>query len=830
MPHSARHMSPASTHSAGPRRAILLFATSASVLAHEILLMRMLSFAFWHHFASMVISISLLGFGAAGAFLFLAYERVERDPDGFLALLAAGAAVSFPASLVLFSASGLDPLQLVWQPGEWLNMAWAYLALSIPFLFAGGIVGTVLSRAGERTPRMYAADLGGAGAGALAVVPALWLASPWALLPALGAVLLPASLPCARAAASPARAFLALGLSAAMVAAGAATVSLAPRVHEAKGLPQALAFPDARIEALRLSPQGLVHVVGSRYIHHLPGLSLRYGEVTDEPLPDQRGLFLDGAGAGSITRYTGKREERLPLDYTTTSLPFHVRPQERALVVGAGGGADILLALHHGVPEIDALEANSQVASLMTGPMAAYSGRLFERPGVRLIVDEARRYLEGPGKKYDLIQLSGGGSFGAASGGLYAAAEEYLFTIEAFEAFLGRLSEKGILAVTRYLKVPPRDSLRVLATALEALRRSGVTRPERYILFIRSWSTTTILVGKTPFSPEEAAAAAAFCDRRGFDTVFYPGMTPDHANRYDILPRPWFYEGALALCGPDPESFVKAYLYDVAPRSDDRPYFSRFFRWNRAAEMFGHLRREWLSRVESGYVFLLATLVQATVAGAVLILLPLLFLGRRASKAGSAASPFRKSTFRTLSYFALPGFGFMFFEMTFIPKFTLLLAHPVYAAAVVLSVVLVFAGLGSLALTRLGDGSARLLWAGVAALGLWLGAMGLGGDRLIQIALAWNGPARLAVAVGCLALPAFLLGWPFPLGLREVSRYRPRLAPWAWGVNGCASVMGAVLGKCLAMDLGFRALMVVAWVLYLLAAVLFPGRARKKSP
>ncbi len=830
MSHDSRQMRPKSTYSAGPRRAILLFATSASVLAHELLLMRMLSFAFWHHFASMVISISLLGFGAAGAFLFLAYERVKRDPEGFLALLAAAAAVSFPGSLVLFRASGLDPLQLVWQGGEWLNMAWAYLALSMPFLFAGGIVGTILSRAGERTPRMYAADLGGAGAGALAVVPALWLASPWALLPVLGAVLILAAVPCARAAMPRARGFLSLGFAAAMLAAGAAAVSPAPRVHEAKELPQTLAFPDARIEAFRLSPQGIIHVVGSRYIHHVPGLSLRYGEVTDEPLPEQRSLFLDGSGAGSIIRYTGKREERLPLDYTTQALAFHVRPPQRTLVVGAGGGADVLLALHHRVPEIDALEVNSQVASLMTGQMAEYSGRLFERPGVRLIVEEARRHLAIPGKSYDLIQLSGGASFGAASGGLHAVAEEYLFTIEAFTAMLGRLGENGLLAVTRYLKVPPRDSLRVLATALEALRRSGAARPEKHILFIRSWSTTTILVGKAPFSPEEAAAALAFCDERSFDTVFYAGMSPDQANRYDILPRPWFYEGAAALAGPEPGSFQRAYLYNVAPPSDDRPYFSRFFRWDRAAELFGHLRREWLPRVESGYVFLLTTLTQATVAGAVLILFPLLFLRGRSPKAVAAHYPGGKSTFRTLSFFAMPGFGFMFFEMTFIPKFTLLLAHPVYAAAVVLSVVLVFAGLGSLSLMRLGEKGARLLWIGWALLGLWLGAMAVAGDLLIQSALAWNGPARLAVAVLCLALPAFVLGWPFPLGLREVSRSRPGLAPWAWGVNGCASVMGAVLGKCLAMDMGFRGVMVLAWILYLLAAMLFPGPGRERTP
>jgi hypothetical protein len=163
--------------------------------------------------------------------------------------------------------------------------------------------------------------------------------------------------------------------------------------------------------------------------------------------------------------------------------------------------------------------------------------------------------------------------------------------------------------------------------------------------------------------------------------------------------------------------------------------------------------------------------------------------------------------------------------MALIPKFTLLLAHPVYAAAVVLGTVLVFAGLGSLSLPRLGNRGSRLLWIGGVCLGLWLGIMMLAGDRMIQTALAWSVPARLAATVGCLAVPAFLLGWPFPLGLREVARFRPRLAPWAWGVNGCASVMGAVLGKILAMDLGFQAVMAAGWGLYLLAAGSFPGRA-----
>jgi spermidine synthase len=817
-------MVPAPSPVPGPRHALLLFVSSASVLAHQILLMRVLSYALWHHFAAMVISMALLGFGAAGSFLFLAQERLKRDPDGALAALSACAALAFPGSLLLFRASGLDPLQLVWRPGEWLNMAAAYLSLSLPFLLAGGIAGALLSMAGERTPRMYAADLGGAGVGVLAVIPALYLAPPWFLLSPAGAVLLLAAVPCARASSRPVRAFTLLALSGILLLAGAGGLSLAPKIHESKGLAQALTFPDASVEAERVGPLGLVHVVGSSHFHHVPGLSLQYGAATEAPLPGQRGLFLDGSGPGSITRFTGEHEETLHLDYTTRALPFHVRRPERVLVTGAGGGSDVLLAVHHRVPRIDALEANPQVAALMAGPMSDFTGHLFQRPGVRLMVTEARRYLQTPGPAYDLIQLSPTDSFGAASGGLHAAAEEYLATVEAFEACLERLCGDGMLAVTCYIQVPPRDSLRVFATAMEALRRSGAGRPERGLLFIRSWNTATVVASNTPFSPEERAAVEAFCTKRSFDTVFYPAMPPERANRFDIQPRPWYHEGAAALAGPAPEAFLESYVYDVAPRTDDRPYVSRFFRWDRARELFGHLRREWLPRVESGYVFLLATLVQAGAAGAVLILLPLLFLPRKGENRDEARGPGR---FRTLLYFVFPGLGFMFFEMALIPRFTLLLAHPVYAAAVVLGTVLLFAGLGSLTLPRLGNRGAGIVWAGFAGLALWLGAMILAGDRWIESALSWSGPSRFAAAVGCLAVPSFFMGWPFPLGLREVSRRRPRLAPWAWGVNGCASVMGAVLGKVLAMDLGFRGVLAAGLGLYLLAAWSFPGPGRE---
>ena len=820
-------MIPSPGDTSRPRHAAVLFAASASVLAHEILLMRILSFAYWHHLASMAVSMALLGFGAAGSFLFLARERVWRDPDAALAALAAAAALSLPGSLILFRALDLDPFLLVWQPGEWGTLVGAYLSLSLPFFFAGGMAAVVLGGAGERTPRMYAADLSGAAVGALTVVPALFLGPPWTLAPALGGVLLLAALPCARASGRPRRASACLVLAAAGLVLVSLTRTLAPQIHETKGLPMALAVPDARVEATRCGPLGFIHVVRSRAFHDIPGLSLQYAGASSAGLPEQMGLFTDGSGPESITRWTGDPEETLPLDYTARALAFHIRPVRSALVVGAGGGVDALLCLHHGVKRVHALEANPQVADLLTGPLARFSGRLFEQPGVRLIRDEARRFLRRPGPSYDLVLVPPAGGPGGAAGGVHAAGEDYLRTVEATKSMLGRLSDQGMVSITCWSQVPPRGSLRTLATALKALRRSGAKRPERSVLVIRSWNAATILASRRPFSSLERARMHAFCEERSFDPVYAFGMGPDPANRFDRLARPWYYEGARALCGPEADAFLRDYLYDVSPATDDRPYGSKFFRWDRAPELFAHLGREWLPRVESGYVFLAATLIQAVLAAAAFILLPLCFRRGRSAARRETIRPGTASLPLTLLYFACPGFGFMFFEMVLLPRFTLLLAHPVYAAAVVLCVMLLFAGLGSRSLQRLReDREGRVLWAGAALLGLWLAVAVLAGDGLVDRALAWDGPLRLGVSAACLAIPAFLLGWPFPLGLRAVSRNRPALVPWAWAVNGCASVVGAVLAKTLAMSLGFRAVLAAGWGLYVMAAWLFPAAGR----
>lgn len=803
---------------------LLVFLISFSVLAYEILLMRLLSLVWWQHFAYMVISVALLGFGAAGSLLFLFLERMKRTLNGWLLALGILCALSFSLSFGLSQKVGLDPLQLVWRGHAWLTMLLTYLIMGLPFLFAGGIVGILLSTAGEEAHRMYAADLLGAGCGAMAVVPALYLGPPWILLPALGGLaLVGISGLCLRTYGFVKGCCL-LVPAAFLIVAGYRVWPPEPRIHHIKGLAVALSLPDARVEAQKVGPQGMVQVVGSSAIREVPGLSLAFSldeRSKDSAIPSQKQVFLDGEALGTLTRFTGDPAEILHLDYTTMALPYHVRHPRSVLVLGAGGGRDVLMALGQGVPEITAVEANGQVADLIRGPFASFTGRLYSRPEVDLKIAEARWFIHSTPGRHDLIQLSLPGSFGSSSGGLASAQEDYLLTVEAFRHYLSRLSDAGMVSFTLWLKLPPRDSLKVVATALEALRKAGtVSNPERHLLAVRSWKTGTILLSKRPFTPEEITSATRFCDLRSFDLVYYAGMKEERANRYDILEAPYYFQGAKALCSDKARAFSDDYLFNLTPATDDRPYFSHFFRMDKVRMLYKTMGREWLPLIEAGYVFIIATLIQAAAASMIFILLPLGFLHRGAEK-GRRERRGRGKVLGTFLYFGCIGLAFMLIEMALLPKFTLLLAHPIYSAVLVLGSILVFAGLGSLSVKRFQTRWGPVLWIGLSGLLLWVALMSFWGERLFAEAMVRPLWARLAVTVLLTGAVAFFLGWPFPAGLRAMAGTRPDLVPWAWGVNGCASVVGAVLGKLLSVSLGFQWTTILACGLYVIAAVSF---------
>ena len=790
---------------------------SAAALAFEVLLMRLFSIAQWHHFAYMIISLALLGYGASGTVLcFLRSRLLRRFPLAFAA--AAGHfGLTAPAGFAVAQWIPLNSLEIVWDRGQQAYLLGVTLILAVPFFCAATAIGLALSMPRARIEVIYRSDLVGAALGASGIVGALFVFTPATCLVLIGAAGLAAA---------------ALGTwhesvrrvvpAALLVAAVALPVVWpagwsTPRPSPYKELSLALTVPDARVVAERSSPLGWLSVVESPTIpfRHAPGLSLN---ATGEP-PSQFAVFTDGSAMTAITRFDGRTEPLAYLDHQSAALPYHLVEAPRVLVLGSGGGADVLLARLHQARTVDAVEINPQMAALVDRDFADFAGHLFEAPGVRLHTAEARSFVARTKGRFDLIQVALLDSFSAASAGLHALNESTLYTVEAFQTYISKLAPGGILAITRWLKVPPRDSLKLFATAVEALARQEVTEPGRHLALIRSWRTSTLLVKKGPLVAADVAAIRHFCRERSFDVAHLPGMTAAEANRYNVLERPYLHIGATALLGPAPRRFIDDYMFDVAPTTDERPYFFQFLKWRTLIEL---LREPvgGLHLVEWGYLILLAALVQAVPLGAFLVLLPMPVLRPEATTAPGRG--------RVAVYFLTLGLAFLFVEIAFIQRFVLFLGHPLYAVALVLASFLAFAGLGSGCTGRLrrwlGDAAGRAMGLAVAAIGVLALVYLVGLPAIFERLLGLPEAARVAAAVLLVAPLAFFMGIPFPLGLAHLAERAPSLIPWAWGINGCASVLSAILATLLAVHLGFSAVIVLAVALYGLAALAFAGR------
>ncbi len=794
---------------------------SLATLAYEILLMRLFSITQWHHFAYMIISLALLGYGASGSFVTL----LQRP-------LAARFATSFTSFCALFglSAGGafllaqrlpFNALELLWDPLQPWWLLTLYLLLTVPFFFAASAIALALSHYRDDLGRLYGFDLFGAGTGGLVAVLLLFLLLPLQALAAISLLGLAATSVAAwelrqrSARRVAAMASLPL-LSLALLTAGDA-LHLSPY----KALSQTLQTAGAEVVTTRSSPLGLLTVVKNDRIpfRHVPGLSLL---ATQEP-PTQLAVFTDGESMTAITRDSGDPGAFDYLDQIPSALPYHLRALDRVLVLGAGGGAGVLQAKYHGATRITAVELNPQLVELLRDTYGAFSGHLYDDPRVDVEIADARGFVATTPARYDLIQIPPLDGFGASGAGLYALNENYLYTVEALQQYLDRLGPDGYLTISRWIRLPPRDTLKLLVTAMAALRARGITAPGRHLVLIRGWQLATLVLKNEPFSADETAALKRFASRRAFDLAWYDGITPAEVNRYNQLARPWFYQAARALARDNGETWLQDYKFNLTPPTDDRPYFFHFFRWRSLPEILSLRGRGGMALLEQGYLVLVATLVQAVITSLLLILLPLRLLRRSGGGSGDAIT-----ASRVVLYFATIGLGFLFVEISLMQKFVLLLHHPLYAAVTVMSSFLVFAGAGSLYSQRLiaHDRLHISMRRATLAIALFTLAATLLLPLLTTTLMTQPLVVKGAIVVALIAPLAFFMGMPFPLGLAAIGRRTPQWIPWAWGINGCASVISAVLATLLAMHLGFGFVLTLAVALYLIAALGFPTPRR----
>ena len=786
---------------------------SAAAIAYEILLMRMLSIVQWHHFAYMIISLALLGYGASGTFIATAKRLLQPRFEFFFSLSSLLFSVTMVACFVFGQRVPFNALEIVWNPRQYFYLAVTYLVFFVPFFFAACCIGLAFTCRQSCISRIYFFDLLGAGLGAMLIVGALFLLWPQdtVIVLAIIALLASASMGLMSTARKPLLAMQLACLVALLF--GLPQGWLDMRISEYKGLNQAMQVVGSKVLMVSSSPLGLLTVVESPRIpfRYAPGLSFK---TSFEP-PEQLAVFTDGDSMTAITRFDGNLDALGYMGDVTAALPYALLEAPHVLILGAGGGADVLLALYNGAGSIDAVELNPQMTNLVTDTYADFAGHLYDDERITVHTQEARGFVARSENQYDLIQVALLDSFAASGSGVQALNESYLYTVEAIQQYMKHTAPGGMLAITRWLKLPPRDNLKLVATVVEALQETGIGEPGRQLAMIRSWNTSTLLVKKGEFSADDIAVIREFARSHSFDTAFYPSMPAHAANRFNLLDQAFLYDGIIALLGEDADDFVERYKFHVAPATDDKPYFFHFFKWSAMPEVMALRKRGGASLIEWSYLILIATIVQAAVAGVLLILLPL----SRIKRSWPPGTGTRMGT-----YFFLLGLAFLFVEMAFIQKFILFLSHPLYAIAVVLSGFLVFAGFGSAFSAQLarrveqsGRSPVSIAVAGISIIALLYMALL---PMLFQQLMGLADSVKMGLSILLIAPLAFCMGMPFPVGLNRVAISVPDFIPWAWGINGFASVMGASLATLLAIEFGFTVVVLFALGFYASAAVI----------
>ncbi len=801
---------------------------SAATILLELALLRLFAVQQFYHFAFMAVSLALLGAGASGSIL--SVWRRQSHPAG---LCLAFSVAALGAYLVINNLP-FDSFSIAWDRRQLFFLAAYFLAAAVPFLFAGLLVGSQLMSASNQgagedqgqasSHQVYGANLIGSSLGALASLPVL------AVFGGVGAVLL-AAMTGATAGLifgiigtsrqkEKARNRIAMALAVVLVLIGAMALFRLPefleqRLSPYKTLSVLSQVLDARHTISRWNSSARVDVVESGTIHVMPGLSL----LSPAGLPAQAGLMLDGDNLMPIMGLSPDSDQAQTLaSYLPIGLAYRLRPNAQTLVTEAGTGMEVLFALAAGAKGVTAVEENGLVIDIIEGEYRAFTHDLYKDPRVTTVNQSGRVYVSQGGQtEYDLVILALTDPHRPVTSGAYSLTEDYRYTVEAFDGYLGSLDQNGLLMVTRWLQDPPSESARTFGAVASALDGRGLD-PAKYLVAFRTLRTLIIFAGLEPFTAEEISTIRDFLKERNFDAVYFPGIESGELNRYNILEEPAYHDLFVEILS-DPDEVYADYRFDIRPPTDDRPFFFHYFKWRQTPEILASLGYFWQPFGGSGYFVLVALLILVGLASAVLIIGPLLLRGR--DREWQKPPGVRFWRWRVFAYFACLGLAFLFVEIPLAQHFILILDQPVTALAVVLFAILLFSGLGSLTVRRwripLAMGALILL---IALYPLFL-------KPASSLALGLPQWGRILLALAAMAPLGYLMGLPFPGGLRVVEERQPSFVPWAWAINGSFSVISSVLAVTVALSWGFSAVLWLGAAAYCGALLSFAGLFRR---
>jgi len=766
---------------------------SFSALLLELALTRLFSVVLFYHFAFLAISIALLGMGSGGVFAYLGRTWLARfETRILLASLCAANAIIIPVVLeiVLHVTVSLNLTR-----ANFLHLTAVYLASAMPFYLTGLEFSIVFARESEHIPRLYGSDLVGGALACLGVVPLLnFLGGPNTVL--FAAVM--------------------AALAGALWAAEAIFRNLAGLLVVLLLSLIAANYSGRRIDVIyakgKLRDRSWVEFARWNAISRVE--VDRQGAAKTVVIDADASTYIMNA---DLSRWHDSEWED-DLMSAPPALANVLRPKGDYAIIGPGGGVDVLRAVANGSPNVTGIEINPIIAdTIMRGRYADYSYHLYERPEVHIYVTDGRSFVRNAERSFDVVQMTLVDTWASTAAGAFALSENSLYTVDAFREYFEHLKPDGIIAITRWEFRQPREALRVVSVAIEALHGLGVANPARNFMVASQGALNedgipvVVLAKKSAFTPAEEAAVQRHLKKYSGLAALYLPSSPA-ANPFSAL-----------ITGNDPYAFTRQYPYNVAPVHDDAPFF--FFTL-KLGQVLHH--KEWPQgidwKVNLGVAVLLMVFLISLLAVLAFLVVPLAFSGGRNQGASR------------LLYFVAVGLGYILVEIAFIQRFVLFLGHPTYALTVVVFLLLLSSGAGSL-VSRRWLARIQRTWIPLTTIVAALAAHVFVLPRLLNTLVGLPFPAKLMVSAGLLVPLGFAMGMPFPTGLRALVNAPALATPqplgnvveWAWAVNAGSSVLGSVLGMVIAIQFGLNATLACGGLAYLLAMLLFrtlqPARA-----
>jgi predicted membrane-bound spermidine synthase len=751
-----------------------------SVLMLELSLTRLFSATMYYHYAFMAISLALFGSGASGVFIYIFRRKMDPRLTGRRLSLAAllFALSTLFALYVILSV----PLTLETTAENYYRLTKIYGATALPFFFAGCVVTLAITTYAKEISRLYLFDLAGAALGCLLLIPVL------NLIGAINTVM----------------------LVSAIAAAGALLFSTAGGVSRAYKL-CSLVLASGLIATVAIN--SATHLIdvrqakGNEETNVLFSKWNSFSRITVEgDLSGGVEIKIDADAATGMVKDADKLELHEYLREGVTTLVHNIKRDANVLVIGPGGGIDVLTARVFGQKHITAVEINPIIAEdvMSSEPFKSYSGSIYQQPGVRLVVDEGRSFIRSSADRYDIIQATLVDTWAATAAGAFSLSENNLYTVEAFKDYATHLTDDGILTMTRWYFEPPDQMLRLVSLTRAMMAELGIDNPARHVMLIRDsempWGRgpATFMFKKSEFTDQEVQEIESKAADGKYVLLYTPLTRP--ANVFTQM-----VEAA------DPAEVWSSFETNVEPSRDNNPFFFNSIRFANLGRVF-EIGGEW-QKTNLGTFVLFALFGITALLVLLFIIGPLLLVRGRVFKTGAP-----RSKLSHLLYFACLGAGFIIVEVAMIQKFILFLGHPVYSLAVVLFSLLTFSALGSYLSGRFGEDklkatAMKLLVALVALVFIYILVLPPIFYGLVHLAR----PIRIVIAVVLMAPLAVLMGMPMPIGIRMLARNAPEIIPWAWGVNGATSVMGSVGALVIAILTGFNQALIVGAALYLVA-------------